>query len=64
MSDVRHVAVGIAVGAQPRPRLIPHFLPLVIGIGTAFNGPASKTLPVEVVPEDAFENSATWSSSS
>jgi MFS family permease len=37
---------------------------LVIGTGTAFNGPASKTLPVEVVPEEAFENSATWSSSS
>jgi MFS family permease len=34
---------------------------LLFGIGTAFNGPAAKTLPVEVVPEEAFENSATWS---
>ena len=37
---------------------------LIIGIGSAFNNPASKTLPVEVVPEEAFENSATWSTSS
>ena len=37
---------------------------LIIGIGSAFNNPASKTLPVEVVPEAAFENSATWSTSS
>jgi MFS family permease len=37
---------------------------LVFGVGSAFNGPAAKTLPVEVVPEAAFENSATWSSSS
>jgi MFS family permease len=37
---------------------------LLIGIATAFNGPAARTLPTEVVPEDTFENSATWSSSS
>ncbi len=36
---------------------------LVIGIGSAFNGPAAKTLPVEIVPEEVFENSTTWSSS-
>lgn len=37
---------------------------LVIGIGTTFSGPAARALPAEVVPEQAFENSATWSSSS
>src|SRR5579883_1663576 len=37
---------------------------LVNGIASAFNNPASKTLPVEVVPVEAFENSATWSTSS
>jgi MFS family permease len=36
---------------------------LLIGIGTAFNGPAARTLPTEIVPETAFESSATWSSS-
>jgi MFS family permease len=36
---------------------------LVMGIGTAFNGPAARTLPTVVVPEYAFENAATWSSS-
>jgi MFS family permease len=35
---------------------------LVIGIGTAFNGPAASALPAEVVPEEAFENAATWRS--
>ncbi|HLZ08591.1 MAG TPA: MFS transporter, partial [Chloroflexota bacterium] len=34
---------------------------LLIGIGTAINGPAARTLPTEIVPESAFENSATWS---
>jgi MFS family permease len=37
---------------------------LVIGIGTAFSGPAVRVLPVEVVPEEGLENSATWTSSS
>jgi len=36
---------------------------LVLGIGAAFNGPAARTLPVEVVPEKAFENAVTWTSS-
>jgi MFS family permease len=36
---------------------------LVMGVGTAFNGPAARTLPTVVVPECAFENAATWSSS-
>jgi MFS family permease len=36
---------------------------LIMGVGTAFNGPAARTLPTVVVPEYAFENAATWSSS-
>jgi MFS family permease len=37
---------------------------LLIGIGSAFNGPAARTLSTEIVPETAFENAVTWSSSS
>lgn len=33
------------------------------GIGSAFNGPAANALPAELVPEHAFENSASWRSS-
>ncbi len=36
---------------------------LAIGIGQAFNSPAARTLPVEIVPERAFENAVTWTSS-
>ena len=34
-----------------------------IGIGSTFSGPSSRALIADVVPEEAFENSATWSSS-
>jgi MFS family permease len=37
---------------------------LLIGIGMAFNSPASSTLLPQIVPESVFENAATWSSSS
>jgi MFS family permease len=36
---------------------------LLLGIGGAFSGPAAAGLPAEVVPESAFENSATWNTS-
>ena len=36
---------------------------LVLGIGSAFNMPASSGLPAQVLPEEAFENSATWTTS-
>jgi MFS family permease len=36
---------------------------LVMGIGTAFNGPAARALPTVVVPAYALENAATWNSS-
>ncbi|MBO0793750.1 MAG: MFS transporter, partial [Ktedonobacteraceae bacterium] len=36
----------------------------LIGTAEAFNNPASSTLEAQVVPEDAFENATTWSSSS
>jgi MFS family permease len=35
-----------------------------MGISQTFNTPAASTLPARIVPEEAFENSATWSSSS
>jgi MFS family permease len=34
---------------------------LLQGIGEAFNNPAASALTAEVLPEEAFENSATWS---
>jgi MFS family permease len=37
---------------------------LLNGTAATFNGPASATLAAQVVPEEAFENAATWSSSS
>jgi MFS family permease len=37
---------------------------LLMGIAMTFNTPAATTLPAYVVPEEAFENAATWSSSS
>jgi MFS family permease len=36
---------------------------LLQGIGEAFNNPAASALIAEVLPEEAFENSATWSTS-
>jgi MFS family permease len=45
---------------------IPLIYACLVLIGTAgtFNGPAASALPAQVVPESAFENAATWSSSS
>lgn len=37
---------------------------VLVGIGSTFGGPSSRALIADVVPEEAFENSATWSSSS
>ncbi len=37
---------------------------LVMGAAMTFNTPASATLPASILPEEAFENAATWSSSS
>jgi MFS family permease len=37
---------------------------LLTGIATAFSGPASSTLIPQTVPEGAYTNAATWSSSS
>jgi MFS family permease len=37
---------------------------LVMGAAMTFNTPAATTLPASILPEDAFENAATWSSSS
>lgn len=37
---------------------------LLMGIAVTFNTPAATTLSAQIVPEEAFENAATWSSSS
>lgn len=37
---------------------------LLMGIAVTFNTPAATTLSAHIVPEEAFENAATWSSSS
>ena len=37
---------------------------LVMGAAMTFNTPAATTLPASILPEEAFENAATWSSSS
>ena len=35
----------------------------LIGLAGTFNGPAAATLPAQLIPASAFENAATWSSS-
>ncbi|MGB8214393.1 MAG: MFS transporter [Anaerolineales bacterium] len=37
---------------------------LLMGLVMTFGNPAASTLPPQIVPEEAFENAATWSSSS
>jgi MFS family permease len=46
------------------PLLLIYGCLFIIGTAVAFNNPAVATLPAQVVPEEAFENAATWSSSS
>jgi MFS family permease len=46
------------------PLLLIYGCLFIIGSAMAFNNPAVATLPAQIVPEEAFENAATWSSSS
>ncbi len=46
------------------PLLLIYACLLIIGTAEAFNAPASSTLVAQIVPEEAFVNAATWSSSS
>jgi MFS family permease len=46
------------------PLLLIYGCLLLMGIAITFNNPAAVTLPAQIVPEEAFENAATWSSSS
>jgi MFS family permease len=46
------------------PLLLIYGCLLLMGIAVTFNNPAATTLPAQIVPEEAFENTATWSSSS
>jgi MFS family permease len=46
------------------PLLLIYGCLLLMGIAMAFNNPAATVLPAQIVPEEAFENAATWSSSS
>src|ERR1700682_6458526 len=45
------------------PLLLIYACLLLFGCAVAFNSPASATLIAQVVPENAFENAATWESS-
>jgi MFS family permease len=45
------------------PLLLIYGCLLLIGIAETFNNPAASTLPAQIVPEEAFENAATWNSS-
>lgn len=45
------------------PLVLIYLCLFVNGTAAAFNGPAAATIPAQIVPEEAFENSATWSSS-
>lgn len=46
------------------PLLIIYGCLFLLGVATAFNGPASSALIPQTIPESAYENAATWSSSS
>lgn len=46
------------------PLLLIYGCLFLMGLAITFNNPAASILPAQVVPEEAFENAATWSSSS
>jgi MFS family permease len=46
------------------PIILMYVCLLGIGIAVAFNSPAVSALPAQILPEYAFENAATWNSSS
>jgi MFS family permease len=55
-------ALGLAgLSAARGPLVATYAVLLVRGIGQAFSGPAASAFLGEVIPEEAFENSATWS---
>ena len=59
------VSLGLtALSYWHGPLLLIYGCLLLMGIAVAFNNPAATTLPAQIVPEGAFENAATWSSSS
>lgn len=58
-------SVGLAVLSYTRgPLVLFYACLLLIGIATAFNGPASSAMLPQMVPSSAFSSAATWSSSS
>lgn len=58
-------ALGLTIFSYTHSALILIFgCLLLMGVATAFNNPASSALTVQTVPEHAYENAATWSSSS
>lgn len=57
-------ALGLAALAVVQGPLIAIYGCLLLrGLGAAFSGPASSALIAEVIPEEAYENSASWRSS-
>jgi MFS family permease len=58
-------SLGLAILSYTRGSLfIIYSLILLIGIATAFANPASSAMISQTIPEEAFENAATWNSSS
>jgi len=58
-------AMGLAALSYWRgPLLLIYGCLLLMGIAVAFHTPAAMTLPAQILPEEAFENAAMWSSSS
>ncbi len=57
-------SLGLAALAYTQGPLVGIYGCLLLrGIGSAFSSPAATALPAEVLPEEAFENAASWSSS-
>jgi MFS family permease len=57
-------ALGLAAMAVVQGPLVAIYGCLLLrGLGAAFSGPASSALIAEVIPEEAYENSASWRSS-
>ena len=57
-------SLGLAALSLAHGSLVAIYACLLLrGIASAFSGPAASALPAEVLPEEAFENSASWRTS-
>jgi MFS family permease len=54
-------SLGLAYISYTQGSLVAFYACLLMrGIGGAFNGPAASTLPAQILPQEAFENAASW----